>query len=195
LPFNFSSLQNDRILHTKAIGIVTNKELLEYYRMILKNGYREKYFIELVDCSKVTKMCIDSEGHAKLSAMMGGIVKKLVKNIELFKDSKISVEKLFRAYPKLLVNEFCNEKFSRIMGLKKNQKQAAPPQNPEIVLALLEAYLDSFINARLAMFGTKPEVLDVFYDWQRKSRKIGYAVEVFDDIAAACSWLLDHQSN
>ena len=191
MPFKFSTLLEDKVLHTRGVGKVTNKDLIDYYQMILDKGYREKYFIELVDCSKVTKMLIDNNGHEQLSALIGGTVETLIKNIELLKANKIHVSKLYPIYPKLLINEFRIEKFSKVLGLKKNQKQADPPRDPKRVLGLLEAYLDSFINARLAMYGKIPQVLDVFYDWKAKSRKFGYSVEVFDDLSSACAWLIN----
>jgi hypothetical protein len=194
MPFKFSTLQDDKILHTRGIGKVTNKDLIEYYQMILSKGYREKYFVELVDCSKVTEMLVDSNGHEQLSKLVGGTIEGLIKNIELLKADKISIKSLFSIYPKLLINEFRIEKFSKVLGLKKNQKQATPPKDPKKVLSLLEAYLDSFINAKLAMYGKTPQVLDIFYDWKAKSRKFGYSVEVFDDLSSACAWLLNHPS-
>jgi hypothetical protein len=137
-------------------------------------------------------MLIDQKGHQQLSALIGGTVETLVKHIQALKNDKIAVTELFHIYPKLLINEFRIEKFSKALGLKKNQKQAAPPSNPKRVLGLLEAYLDSFINAKLAMYGKTPKVLDVFYDWKAKSRQFGYSVEVFDDLSKACAWLIDH---
>ncbi len=195
MPFEFATLLEDQILHTKVSGVVTNQELIDYYRMIHNQVYREKYFIELVNGAKITRMCVDEDGHKQLSALIGGTVQKLIKNIELLKADKIQISELYTIYPKLLTNEFRLEKFSKALGLSKNQKQAQPPNDPEKILAILNAYLDSFLNGRLAMLGKTPEVIEVFLDWKEKSKNIGYSVEVFEDLAQACTWLLKIDKN
>ena len=191
MPITLSSLQNDRIMHTKCFGVLTDQDLIRFYREFFAAGLQEKYFCELIDGSKISTFAITPQSQLELKELIGGFFQQLVADVQHLTQRQADLKEVSRRYPHLLTNAFCNQNVAELLGLPKNHRIAHPPDDAATILAVLKFFLDRHHNRKVAMYATRREVLEVFHAWEQARRHLGYPVRVFDDLSAASIWLLN----
>ncbi len=190
MPFECSSLQDDLILFTKLSGRVTGDELIEYYRQIISQGKKEKYFLELLDGSRITDYQIKEDCQWRLKGFFEDFLNAIKTQICLLKQNKVDLPTLMRICPFILTNGNRNSKISKIIGLQKNHRVENPPNDPKILLKLVNYYYNSLMKCKLAMVSSDDYVYSMFKLWENQREDLGYPVKVFRDITSAATWLI-----
>ena len=191
MPIALSSLQNDRIMHTKCYGLLTDDDLITFYRDFFHAGLHEKFFCELIDGARITTFAISDKSQLQMKDLVGGFFQNLMEDVEQLSTGCPDLSEVTARYPKILTNTFCNPKVAALLNLSENKRVAHPPDRPDVVLKVLKFFLEAQQTRKVAMYATKPEVLEVFEAWEQARRHLGYPIGVFSDISAASAWLLD----
>ncbi|MBU1108169.1 MAG: hypothetical protein KKB51_15965 [Candidatus Riflebacteria bacterium] len=190
MPIVRSSLQNDQILHTRCENVLTDEDLITYYRDFFADGLQEKYFLELIDGSRITEFAITQFSQIKLKDIVEDFFGKLTQDIQYLSSEGADPTKIEENYSRILTNTFCNPQVANLLGLKKNQKISSPPKDRITVVNVLKFYLEALMSRKVAMFSDLEPVFEVFIQWEQARRHLGYPIAVFRDISSASVWLL-----
>jgi hypothetical protein len=190
MPILRAFLQNDRILHTKCHGILTDDDLLGFYRDLFAEQLQHKYLLELIDGSRVTEFAITENSQVRLKEFVGRFFQILSADIAALAEGGGDLPEITARYDRALTNSFCNPMVAHILGLPKNQRISHPPTDRPTLHKILQFLLEAQINRKTAMFATQEQILDVFRRWEKARRDLGYTIGVFADLSEASAWLL-----
>jgi len=103
------------------VGILTDEDLLAFYRDLFSDGLHEKYFTELIDGSRITECAITPQSQIELGVFLGEFFEKLTQHVESVSLGKASLDIVSSTYPSLLTNAFCNPTLAKLLGLKRTR--------------------------------------------------------------------------